>query len=171
MVQSPGAEFGIRCESIPNLRSTVSLWMLDLDSELVFNGDDGTTDASGATRRIGIEWANDWRPLDWLILDAGLSTSQAHYFDTATYGTNVPEAVADVASAGLCVKAPRDFKLRYACAILGPGSWDRTRQATIIPMTRRWSTLGPNTPMATLPWRSRFSTSSMPNPTTSPIGT
>ena len=120
LVQSRGAEFGVRCESIPNLRSTVSFWLLDLDSELVFDGDDGTTDPSGATRRIGIEWANDWRPLDWIILDADLSTSQAHYFDTATYGLQVPEAVADVVSAGVCVKAPQDFKFEIRLRYFGP---------------------------------------------------
>ena len=120
LVQSRGAEFGVRCESVPNLRSTVSFWLLDLDSELVFDGDDGTTDPSGATRRIGIEWANDWRPWDWMVLDADLSTSQARYFDTATYGTWVPEAVGDVVSAGLCVKLPKNFQWEIRLRYFGP---------------------------------------------------
>jgi hypothetical protein len=120
LVQSRGAEFGVRCESIPNLRSTVAFWMLDLDSELVFDGDDGTTAPSGPTRRIGIEWANDWRPLAWMILDADLSTSRAYFVDDPAGANYVPEAVGDVVSAGLCVKLPKDFQWEIRLRYFGP---------------------------------------------------
>jgi hypothetical protein len=35
---------------------------------LVFSGDEGTTEPSGATKRQGLEFALKIRPLDWLTL-------------------------------------------------------------------------------------------------------
>ncbi len=120
LVQSRGAEVGIRCESIPNLRSTVSFWLLDLNSELVFDGDTGTTDPAGPSRRMGIEWANDWRPVDWVTLDADLSTSEAHFVDDPTGANYVPEAVGDVISAGLSVRIPKGFQWGMRVRYFGP---------------------------------------------------
>jgi hypothetical protein len=42
-------------------QSEVSLWYLGIDSELVFVGDAGTTDAGRPSRRVGVEWTNYWR--------------------------------------------------------------------------------------------------------------
>ena len=120
LVQSRGAEFGVRCESIPHLKSTVAFWLLDLDSELVFDGDDGTTAPSGPTRRIGIEWGNDWRPLSWMTLDADLSTSSAYYVDDPAGANYVPEAAANVVSAGLAIRAPKDFEWSMRLRYFGP---------------------------------------------------
>jgi outer membrane receptor protein involved in Fe transport len=42
LVRSSGAEIGVRTEIIRNLESSLSLWELKLDSELLFVGDAGT---------------------------------------------------------------------------------------------------------------------------------
>jgi hypothetical protein len=120
LVQSRGAEVGVRCESIPNLRSTAACWLLDIDSELVFDGDTGTTDPSGPSRRIGIEWANDWRPFSWMTLDADFSTSQARFMDDPVGANYVPEAVSDVISAGLSVRVPEGFQWGTRLRYFGP---------------------------------------------------
>jgi hypothetical protein len=120
LVQSRGAEFGLRCESIPDLRSTVAFWLLDLDSELVFDGDTGTTEPSGPSRRLGIEWANDWRPFSWMTLDADLATSQAHYVNDPAGANDVPEAVGEVISAGISVRVPEGFQWGMRLRYFGP---------------------------------------------------
>jgi hypothetical protein len=94
--------------------------MLDLDSELVFDGDDGTTAPAGPTRRLGIEWANDWRPVEEVTLDADLSTSEAHFVDDPAGANNVPEAVGDVVSAGLSVRFPKGFQWGLRLRYFGP---------------------------------------------------
>ena len=53
--------------------SALALWWLDIDSELVFVGDAGTTEAGRPSRRYGIEWANYYTPTDWLTFDADFS--------------------------------------------------------------------------------------------------
>ncbi|MEO8298732.1 MAG: TonB-dependent receptor [Burkholderiales bacterium] len=105
--RSRGMELGARTESLPGLQSSLALWQLDLDSELVFVGDAGDTQASRASRRRGVEWSNHWRlgtlwpaARDWL-LDADLAASRARFRQSAVEGDRVPGAVNHVASLGL----------------------------------------------------------------------
>ena len=62
LVKTKGAEIGVRTEIVPGLQSSLSLWRLALASELVFAGDAGTTEASRASLRRGIEWSNRYVP-------------------------------------------------------------------------------------------------------------
>jgi hypothetical protein len=103
LVRAKGAEVGVRTVGIPHVQSTLSVWMLRLDSELVFSGDEGTTEPSRPSARRGVEWANYFSPTKWLVFDADLSWSRARFtaFDPA--GPYVPEAVGTVVSAGATV--------------------------------------------------------------------
>ena len=47
LVQTKGGELGVRTEIIPDLQSSLALWMLNQDSELLFVGDAGTTNRAG----------------------------------------------------------------------------------------------------------------------------
>jgi outer membrane receptor protein involved in Fe transport len=55
LVPSDGGEVGLRYEQSDTFNASLVAFWLDLDSELVFVGDAGTTEPNGATRRIGIE--------------------------------------------------------------------------------------------------------------------
>lgn len=79
LVRTKGAEVGLRSEIIPNVQTSVALWILTQESELVFVGDAGTTEPSRASRREGIEWITSYRPLPWLLLDFELSLSKARF--------------------------------------------------------------------------------------------
>ena len=59
-------EVGVRTVKVPGLQTTVTVWTLGLDSELLFVGDAGATEASRPSRRYGIEWANYYSPWPWL---------------------------------------------------------------------------------------------------------
>jgi hypothetical protein len=52
----------VRTVRIPHLQSSVAAWSLSLDSELVFVGDAGTTEAGRPSHRYGIEWVNYYAP-------------------------------------------------------------------------------------------------------------
>ena len=103
LVTTVGAEVGLRTEIIPQLHSTLSLWWLNIDSELVFVGDAGTTEASRPSNRYGFEWANYYTPTDWLTLDADLSLSHARFRDNDPVGNRIPGSVASVLAAGITV--------------------------------------------------------------------
>ncbi len=79
LVSSLGFEMGVRASPLPGLVTTISWWLLDSDSELVFVGDAGGTEASEATRRQGVEIANFYRVGSWLVLDADLALTRARY--------------------------------------------------------------------------------------------
>ena len=59
------------------LQLAASLWWLTLDSELIFVGDDGTTEASDASERRGIEASIFWQPEPWLIIDSDVAFTRA----------------------------------------------------------------------------------------------
>jgi hypothetical protein len=104
LVATRGAELGVRSEWLPGLQSSLALWTLDIDSELVYAGDSGQTEASRASRRCGIEWSNHYIAAPWLLFDLDLSASRARYRDNDPAGNYVPEALNKVASFGVTVK-------------------------------------------------------------------
>ena len=121
LVRTKGAEIGVRTKIVPGLDLSLSIFLLDQDFELVFNGDAGDTSASRPSRRYGMEWTNRYRPASWIDIDADLALSHARFvgFDSeqaAVYaslagfpeaqignapGNYIPNAPAIVASAGI----------------------------------------------------------------------
>jgi len=117
LVRTRGGEFGLRSVVIPNVQSTLAVWGLTLDSELVFVGDAGTTEPGRPSRRFGLEWANYYSPRPWLLLDADLSWSSARFTDDDPSGREIPGAVRTVASIGASMtdvqRLSAGFRLRY----------------------------------------------------------
>ena len=107
LARARGAEVGLRTVRLCGLQSTLSVWHLGLDSELLFVGDLGTTTASPPTRRYGLEFANYARVKRWLTLDGDVSFSRAHFVGGAGAGGQVPGAVDRVISAGATVEPVR----------------------------------------------------------------
>jgi outer membrane receptor protein involved in Fe transport len=107
LVRARGAEVGVRTVRIKGLQSTVALWYLGIDSELLFVGDAGTTEAGRPSRRIGVEWSNYARLTPWLTVDADLAITRARFRDDDPAGNDIPGALDRVISAGLTVEPPK----------------------------------------------------------------
>ncbi len=120
LVRTRGGEFGVRSILIPKLQTTVAVWGLALDSELVFVGDAGTTEAGRPSRRFGVEWTNYYSPRPWLTFDADLSWSSARFTDGDPVGPLIPGAVGLVASAGISVSDLAGFSGQLRMRYLGP---------------------------------------------------
>jgi outer membrane receptor protein involved in Fe transport len=58
------------------VQTSLALWILTQESELLFVGDAGTVEPSRASRREGIEWITSYRPLKWLLFDFELSLAK-----------------------------------------------------------------------------------------------
>lgn len=106
LVDATGMDVGLRTALVPSTQFSVSLWSLKLESELVFVGDAGTTEASRASERRGVEASVIWNPLSWLIVDADLAWSRARFSDYDPAGDRIPGAVENVASVGLAIDHP-----------------------------------------------------------------
>jgi len=72
-----GAEAGFRTTAIPGARVAADVWYLHLDSELVWSGDAGGTEASSSTRRYGVDVEAAYSPLPWLRVDGTLSLARS----------------------------------------------------------------------------------------------
>jgi hypothetical protein len=101
LVRAKGAEAGMHTHLTPTLQTSVTVWGLDIDSELLFVGDAGSTEASRPSRRTGVEWANYWRPTRGLIVDADFAWSRARFRDDDPAGNYIPGAIERTASAGI----------------------------------------------------------------------
>lgn len=103
LVKARGEEVGVKTEILGGLQSTFALWQLTLDSELLFIGDAGTTEASRPSRRRGVEWSNHWIARPWLLLDLDVSASRARFTDDDPAGNRIPGSIEKVVSAGATV--------------------------------------------------------------------
>ena len=103
LVRARGAELGVRSLALRHVHTTLVLWGLDLDSELLYVGDAGTTEPSRPSRRLGVEWAVDVVPRPWLSFDASVAWSRARFRDDDPAGDRIPAAVEGVVTAGLAV--------------------------------------------------------------------
>jgi len=102
LVKATGKEAGLRLVGlVPGLQTTIAAWQLDLDSELIFIGDAGTTEAGRPSRRHGVELTNFYTPAkDWII-DANLAWSHARFRDSDPAGDFIPGSISRTASIGL----------------------------------------------------------------------
>ena len=103
-----GAEVGIRSVRIPHLQTSLAVWTLNLDSELIFIGDAGNTEAGRPSYRHGLELANYYSPRPWLTLDVDLSLSRARFTDVDPSGNVIPGAVSTVVQAGVTVDSVKN---------------------------------------------------------------
>lgn len=103
LVRSKGLEVGVRTEIVRRLQTTLSLYDLDFDSELIFQGDAGTTSPGRPSRRYGFEFSNYYKPTHWLTVDADIAYAQARFRNFDPVGDRIPGAVEGVASVALAV--------------------------------------------------------------------
>jgi hypothetical protein len=129
LVQSKGGEIGVRTVAVPHLQSTVSLWYLRSNSELMQDGDTGGTSASEqSSNRYGVEWANYYTPTEHLAVDFDLANSRAQFTETdgedaapnSAGGKHVPEAVGLVISSGLTLHEYAGFSSSLRLRCFGP---------------------------------------------------
>ena len=115
LVRAKGTDIGMVVNSIPGFQSAFTVFGLELDSELVFVGDGGGTEAGRPSRRIGFEWANHYRMGDHIVMDLDLSWAQGRFTDTDPAGNYIPGAVERVAAAGIGYLSQNGFTgaIRY----------------------------------------------------------
>ncbi len=137
LIQTKGAEIGVRTLAVPNLQSTLSVWYLYSESELQQDGDTGGTVASEQpSNRYGIEVGNYYQLAPKLTLDLDAADSIARFtsVDTADAaplnpynptvlgpgGNRVPEAVGVVISSGLTLHDLNGFSSSLRLRYFGP---------------------------------------------------
>ncbi len=109
LVRSRGAEIGMRNDWWGAANSSLALWYLELDSELLFVGDAGNTEASRPSRRWGVEWNNYWDVSEVWSVELDLAWTDARFDDRAPEGDHIPGAVEWVLSGALNAVYPNGW--------------------------------------------------------------
>jgi len=101
--RSEGADIGVQTQLTDTLQLAASLWWLTLESELIFVGDNGETEASDKSERKGVEGSIFWQPQSWLIIDSDIAFSQARLQPKGQGEQYIPGAIERVFSLGISV--------------------------------------------------------------------
>ena len=105
LVATRGQEIGLKSLVLADLQTSVALWRLDLDSELVYVGDAGSTTASRPSRRTGLEWSNQWTPGRHWRFDLNLAWTRPRYADGEGALASIPNAVQKVAHLSVALRS------------------------------------------------------------------
>ncbi len=101
LVQSLGGEIGARAFWTDKLNASAAFWYLELDSELLFVGDAGNTEATRASERIGAELTLYYYLLDDWTLDLEYAWTDAKFSESAPEGDEIPGSLEHVLQAGI----------------------------------------------------------------------
>ncbi|HSH66349.1 MAG TPA: TonB-dependent receptor, partial [Bacteroidia bacterium] len=77
-----GAEVGLLTHIKKYMAISMALWWMDSENELVYIGDEGTTENKGCSRRTGLDLNIRSKLTSWLFADADLTISKANFIDT-----------------------------------------------------------------------------------------
>lgn len=116
LAKARSVELGMRTVAIANTQLALSLFAMKLDSELIYVGDAGATEALGQSKRRGIEIGALYAPKPWLLIDADLTFTKARLLDVGR-DNRIPNAVDRTASLGIIVndlhKMSGGLRIRY----------------------------------------------------------
>jgi len=98
-----GYEVGVRARPWQPLTLSAAAYRLDLDSEQVYVGDEGTTEPSGPSTRLGVELGANLVLDGWLFADVDATFARGRFDDT---GELVALAPTRTIAGGVGVRAP-----------------------------------------------------------------
>ncbi|MCG7990854.1 MAG: TonB-dependent receptor [Candidatus Thiodiazotropha lotti] len=117
LVRSFGYETGIRGFISDRINTSLALWALEVDSELLFVGDAGNTEESRGSKRKGVELTTYYRLTDQWSLDLEYAYTDAEFTDDAPEGNEIPGALEHVVQAGVAANLDSGWfgsvRLRY----------------------------------------------------------
>ncbi len=100
LASARSADLGLRAAVGDSAQVSASLFSMHLESELVYVGDAGSTEALGESRRHGVEISGLLSPAPWLLLDADLTWTTARLRGVGA-ANRIPNAVGRTASLGI----------------------------------------------------------------------
>jgi TonB family protein len=116
-----GYEVGARTRLLDNrLNFAAALWLLDLESELVWSGDEGGTTPSSATRRHGLDLEGRYEILPWLFADLDVSLAHSQYRVDFGNGRAVALAPQRIVTGGLTARHPSGLQASLRLRHIGP---------------------------------------------------
>ena len=128
---SYGHDLGIMIKPVSKLLVSGALWLLDLQQEFSYSGDQAVVDTSGRTRRYGIDFSARYELLNWLYLDVDVNYAHARELDQPDGNNFIPLAPSFTSIGGLTFKIGNSIaaSLRYRHISDRPANSDNTLTA------------------------------------------
>lgn len=130
--KATGYEAGLRTRQWDRLEVSASFWLLDLTSELVYQGNLGTTQILGATRRYGTDLGSRIQLLDWLSLSGSATLNSAEFRET---GNPIPQAPTMTGHGELTARLPMGLAASLQMVHLGARPLMQDRSINAQPWT------------------------------------
>jgi hypothetical protein len=111
--RATGAEVGIRTRLFDRIDLALDGWYLNLEDELVFVGDKGTTESVGESNRLGVELATTIWLLDWWYARGDVAYTSARLEDGNVPIAQAPRFVAKSATGVRYAGFAAELGLRY----------------------------------------------------------
>lgn len=130
--RATGAELGARVGGGSRMILTLAGWYLHLEEELVFIGDEGSTESSGETRRIGLDFELRLQLAKWAWADFDLNLSDGRYVNEVEGADYIPLAPRVSSQGGVNFQHPSGIEgaLRYRYIGDRPANEDNSVVAT-----------------------------------------
>lgn len=97
-------DLGTVFKPVKKLLVSTAVWMLDLQQEFVYVGDEAVVEASGRTRRMGFDVSARYDLCKWLYLDADFNFTHARSKDEAKGQDFIPLAAKITSMGGATIK-------------------------------------------------------------------
>ena len=104
ITRAVGEELGARTRLLDRLDLATSVWLLDLNNETTWDGDNGTTSVSPPTRRYGVEFEARYEFTPWLAADASLTFTHSQFTTDHENGNGLALAPKQTWSGGLSAR-------------------------------------------------------------------
>ena len=104
LTRARGEEVGARTRLWDRLDFAAAAFLLDLDSEATWIGDEGTTDVGPATRRYGLEFEGRYEFTPWLAADGALTFTHSQFRTGQENGGGLALAPKQTWSGGLSAR-------------------------------------------------------------------
>lgn len=104
-----GTDLGIIVKPHPKVLLNAAIWLLDLEQELVYVGDEGIVEPSGKTRRYGIDLSTRYQILNNLFADADLNLVKPRAREEAEGQNYIPLAPIATSTGGITYKGTKGF--------------------------------------------------------------
>jgi len=110
-----GNELGVIFKPTKKMIVNAVAWTLDLESELVYVGDEGIVEAVGASRRYGIDFGLRYQVSNKLFVDADINVNKGYLKEMPKEANSIPLAPNFTSIGGLTYKSNKGFSgsLRY----------------------------------------------------------
>ncbi len=108
LVRADSEEVGLRSDLIPRVKVQFAVFNIDLQSELIYDQDEGQDQPSAPSRRDGVELSAQYHPLPYLELNTDLTASHARFTggDLDAFGlsgNHIPNAPGFIGSVGALI--------------------------------------------------------------------